>query len=707
MSKSGTLIKNSKDVRDLRLDDEWVQQFKKNYWIGLGDTSQIRVVNPFHHKTKFDIENPHIHLLDLMRRQENFALTCKFVFSKILPPYQLAVMRELWIRPFPMLMGSRGLGKSFLLSMYCMLRACFTQGSKIVVTGAAFRQSKIIYDYCVDIWNKAPVLRSMFPGKNNGPKRDVDRCYIRLGESLITFIPLGDGQKIRGLRANIVIGDEFASIPLEIFEVVVKGFGVVSMDPIEKMQAAAEIEALKELGLWHQGDNETPTDLTSNQTVISGTAYYAFNHFYSYWKRYKTIIESKGDPQKLAEVFPGKIPEDFNWRDFSIIRIPVEMVGKAYFDEKAIGLMQATSDALTFMMECGACFATDSNGFYKRSLIEKCVVGKAGDRAITWGCGEVLFSAVLRGNPFRKYVIAVDPASQVDNFSISILELHPDHRRIVHGWTSTAARYKARKDRGLTQAATFYAYTARKIRELHRAFPAERIAIDTQGGGLQIMEALNDPSNMLEGEKPLHPYIDENDKKPTDDLPGLHILDPVSFASAEWVSFANHGMRKDFEDKVLLFPEFDSAVVGLAMEADIASGRVVYDEENVAEKLYDTLEDCVMEIEQLKDELATIQYTQTGVSNRDHWDTPETKMPGGKKGRQRKDRYSSLLMANASARRLAMVEAPLVDNTIGGFARDIGMRRNEGPNDGRMWYGAGWLQGSEGSVSGAIVVRGN
>ena len=40
-----------------------------------------------------------------------------------------------------------------------------------------------------------------------------------------------------------------------------------------------------------------------------------------------------------------------------------------------------------------------------------------------------------------------------------------------------------------------------------------------------------------------------------------------------------------------------------------------------------------MEIEELKDELATIVMTQTSISGRDKWDTPEIKMPNGKKGR--------------------------------------------------------------------------
>ena len=45
-----------------------------------------------------------------------------------------------------------------------------------------------------------------------------------------------------------------------------------------------------------------PVTEKSNQIILSGTAYYDFNHFAEYWKRYRSIVNSKGDRQKLKEV---------------------------------------------------------------------------------------------------------------------------------------------------------------------------------------------------------------------------------------------------------------------------------------------------------------------------------------------------------------------------------------------------------------------
>ena len=74
---------------------------------------------------------------------------------------------------------------------------------------------------------------------NSGPRRDVDRCVMRINNSRVTCLPLGDRQKIRGQRANDIISDEFASIPRDIFETVVAGFAAVSSDPIENVKKIA------------------------------------------------------------------------------------------------------------------------------------------------------------------------------------------------------------------------------------------------------------------------------------------------------------------------------------------------------------------------------------------------------------------------------------------------------------------------------------
>ncbi len=649
-------------------------------WLGLGDLSELVISdNPMIHRAKKDIENPDLHLMKLLRNPKYLGSTCKLLFDIELHPIQIAILQEFWIRAFPMYIASRGWGKSFLLALYCILRCAFFPGTKIVVVGAAFRQSKIIFEYMETIWRNSPILRSIFSGNDDGPRRDVDRCTMRLGDSWTVAIPMGDGSKIRGLRAHIIIADEFASISPDIYETVVSGFAAVSATPIQNVKEQAKRLAMSEAGLWNE-ELEILNTKMGNQAIISGTADYAFKHFAQYWRRYKGIIESKGDPRKLEELFKGEIPSNFNWKDYSIIRIPYELIPKGFMDDKQVSRAKATIHTGIYNMEYAACFVSDSEGFFKRSLIEGCVTSTA--KPIVVGGKNIVFDATTKGNPGLRYVYGIDPASEQDNFSIVILEIHPDHSRIVYCWTTNRTNFKARQKTGLVVEHDFYGFCSRKIRNLMKIFPCERIALDAQGGGVSIEEALHDPAKLEDGEHLIWPIIDQDKKRDTDVQAGLHLIELIQFAKADWTAQANHGLRKDLEDKVLLFPSFDNLTLGLALDQE---GKNIL--ESDLNPIYDSLSECILEIEELKNELTTIVMTQTstGPNARDRWDTPEVKLPNGKRGRLRKDRYSALLMANMAARQMQRTLQPISYDVIGGNLKDISA------NKGQLYKGPEWF----------------
>jgi hypothetical protein len=609
----------------------------------------------------------------LMMRPEYFSFACKYVLNIELLPFQSLLLYEMWNRKFPMLIGSRGMGKSFILSVYPLLRALFMPRRKIIVVGAAFRQSKVLFEYMDTIWKNAPVLRDLCPS-NSGPRRDVDRCVMNIGDSTITCLPLGDGTKIRGQRANDIIADEFASIPRDIFENVVAGFAAVAASPAEKAKQKAAEKLAKELGIPISTGKEKDSFDKSNQIILSGTAYYDFNHFADYFKRYHSIVSSGGDERLLSDVFGGSVPEDFDWTEYSVSRIPVTKLPEGFMDSGQVARARATVHSGIFNMEYGAVFTTDSQGFFKRSLIESCTTSQI--KPVSLPSGEVCFESMLKGDKNKRYIFGVDPASEVDNFSIVVLEVNSDHRRVVHCWTTTRKQHKEKLKSKLVTEDDFYSYCAKKIRQLMKVFPCIEIAIDAQGGGIAVVEALQDRDKIGEGEVQIWPVIEEGKEKDTDLQSGLHILKLCQFAKADWLAEANHGLRKDFEDRVVLFPFFDSASIGLSIEEDKISGRV-----------YDTLEDCVMEIEELKDELSMIVMTQTSTG-RERWDTPEVKLGAGKKSRLRKDRYSSLIMANMSARHFKEVE-DYNEITVGGFAAtDASSRfdRNATLFSGPSWF---------------------
>lgn len=637
-----------------------------------------------------DVENPLKHLMRIMRKPENFFFTVYKLLDITLLPFQIAILQELWVRSFPMLIASRGAGKSFILALYIILRLLIHQGVKIVVVGAAFRQAKVIFEYCEMIWANAPILREICGGgkgrsnREQGPRRDIDRCEIIIGDSVAIFLPLGDGKKIRGQRANVIIADEFASVPPDIYETVVAGFGSTSQNPVFSVQEESRTWLLKKMGMWDEA--EQPKDaLEGNQSIIAGTAYYSFNWFAKYWNRWRGIIESRGDPEKLRSLQEGSnIEEDKlpNWKDYSIIRIPVDLLPTGFMDPRHIAKARLTVFPAIFAMEYGAVFSSDSDGFFNRALIESCVAGHANHEI------SHRFSAQLRGLTNAQHVMAIDPAAQSDNFAIVILALHGDHRRVVYCWTTRKKKHDKLLKAGLVKETNFWHFCARKIRQLLAAFPNTlRVAIDAQGGGFSVEEALHDTDKLGENELPIWQVIDPDPKKhkDTDSKKGLHILEMVQFSNARWVSEANHGLKKDLHDKALLFPYLDPALLGLSIEEDKQTNR-----------LYDTLEDATMEIEALKDELATIKHDET-ANGRETWSVPRS---SNQESKMRKDRYSALLMANMIARQIVRTEAVLTTETWGCWA---GARPMQNAND-APWY-SGTVPGEEAMAPPGRIVR--
>lgn len=669
-------------------------------WLQLGDLHGVEIENPLLNRSQENIENPGLLEVSLMKDPRYLSFAAKVLLGIDLLPEQAVIMEELWNRPFPMYIASRGFGKSFLLAMYATLKCVLVPGTKVVGTGAAFRQSRVIWEYMCKIWRDAPVLQSICT-RESGPRTQIDRVEVRINDSVATFVPLGDGQKIRGLRANVIIADEFASIPPEVYETVVGGFASVSQKPIDNVKEFSRKKALQDLGQWTDHEEKRFSGGNGNQNIISGTADYDFMHFAEYWRRYFVYIKSGGDPKKPVKMPNGEmkylgdyfddngVPESFDHRDYSIIRIPYEKIPKGFMDDKIVARAKATVHKSIYLREYGACFPSDSDGFFKRTLIESCVANQRNLDKETWPswCPSC-FDPMLRGSPDKKYVIAIDPAAYRDNFAIVILELWPEHSRVVYCWSTNLKDFKARKSAGIIKENDYYSFCARRIRNLAKVFPTEDVVIDAQGGGLSVVEALHDKNNLQEGEVPWWPTnrIMAPDKAlDTDGEAGRHIIHMFQFAKYDHVSEANNGTRKDLEDRVLLFPRFDTVQLELSAvkDAELAKRLKV-------KRIFDTLEDAVMDIEALKDELCTIQVTRTGtgVQGRERFDTPETTTAEGKKTRMRKDRYSAFVMANFIARNIQRAPAAVEYNVIGGFAHTL---NEEAVEDEDMYIGPSWF----------------
>lgn len=450
--------------------------------------------------------------------------------------------------------------------------------------------------------------------------------------------------KIRGFRATTVLVDEFASVPEDVFDIVVRGFASTTKTPVEEAKRIAFDKQLIQMDIPEDVKQQIVLDVKQkqgNQIIYCGTAYYAFNHFAKKYQMWQDIIRSKGDPSIIANIFGGEnlVPDNFDYRDYAVIRIPHTHLPDGLLDQRQLAHAKATLPRNIFLMEFGGVFVKDSDGFYPRSLIEGCTVGP--NKPIETPDGAVTFTPLMRGQSKRKYVMGIDPAAERDNLAITMTEVWQNHYRVVYCWVVNKKEFLKRKKQGLITDDDYYAYCCSRIRELVRLFNPMRIEMDSQGGGYAISEMLRNKKllDIDNGDFPIYEVIDFDDPKSTDgETDGRHILHLVK-QSTEFNQEANIALHKSLETHTLLFPAFDSVKMYAALEAEKSMGVI-----------FDTYEENVFNIEELKNELCTIQMSET-ATGREKFDTPQVVSPGAvegraKKGRLRKDRYTALMLSH-------------------------------------------------------------
>ena len=453
-------------------------------------------------------------------------------------PFQSCLLDMLWSYKYPMVLATRGAGKTFIYALYAILRAVLIPGQQIVIVGAGFRQAKLVFNYISKLYQASPLLQEALQ-PFGGPKYAVDQCWLNCGTSNIYAIPLGDGERIRGLRATCILCDEFASIPEDIYEIVVQPFAAVHADPARRVKMIALKERLLKL--------DAPEHLTKlidralgfgNQICISGTASYEFNHFYRKFNMYHRMINSNGDPKVIKqafmegnayiteESFDDELMESFKHTDYAVFQLPYTGMPKGFLDDVIIANAKLTLDPARFGMEYLTRFAKDSDGVFKRSLLEEATPIKAKDGF------EVLIE--LFGEPGAEYILGIDPARHSDNFALVVIKLTQRGYEVVYCWAMNGKDWPT---------------AASKVRDILKRFNVVRIEMDQGGGGATIMDLLQNRKFLEVGDEPIW-QIDNDDTK---FHPGKHILDMFQWSN-QWISEAVYAMHAEFRHRKLILP---------------------------------------------------------------------------------------------------------------------------------------------------------
>lgn len=563
-------------------------------------------------------------------------------------PFQSCLVDMLWSYKYPMVLATRGGGKTFIYALYALLRGLLIPGQQIVIVGAGFRQAKLVFNYIVKLYQSSPLLQEALD-PFGGPKYAVDQCAMNLGSSNIYAIPLGDGERIRGLRATCVLCDEFASIPEDIYEIVVQPFAAVHADPARRARITALRTRLFKM--------DAPSHIISlidkslgfgNQICVSGTASYEFNHFYRKYEMYQKIIQSNGDPSAIRQAFvegntylskdniEDEILKSFKYTDYAIFQLPYTGIPKGFLDDAVIANAKLTLDPSRFGMEYLAKFAKDSDGVFKRSLLQEATPNKERDGF------EV--NIELFGEKGSQYILGIDPARHSDNLAMVVIKLTQRGYEVVYCWAMN------NKD---------WPTAAAKVRDLLRRFNIVRIEMDQGGGGAAIMDLLQNKKFLEQDDEPIW-QIDNDDTK---NNPGSHILDMFQWNNT-WIGEAVYAMHAELRNRALLLPHRVDEELALSQYA-VNTGRKLSsitksEKQWIFEELYGVISDegdkksfgVWDNIQEMIAETCSIvkKVTEQGTEMFILPPLSAQEKQGKLTDKRRRDRYSALLLAAFGAR---------------------------------------------------------
>ena len=432
---------------------------------------------------------------------------------------------------------------TFLLGINAALHALLYPGYRVGLLSPSFRQSKMIFSEVEKLYNRSPILRQACEKK---PTRGADTCHIifkstdNTHASYIEALPIGvDGAKIRGSRFYLIEIDELAQMPPDIIDLVIRPMAAVHSEPMQKVREIERIEKLIKLGLATEDDLH---DGSANKMIMTSSGYYKFNHM---WGRMKSYWKEIRREQK----------------QYAVHQVPYTMMPRGFLDMTNIEEAKRTMSSIQFMMEYEAAMTSDSEGFFKASLLEACTIDSG-------------FSVQLQGYADKEYVLGIDPNQGGSAlYGLVLVELGSTSR-IVYV-------------RGLKKLST--QEMTERVQRLSNTFNIKRIYMDAQGGGNAIKDLL------AEGYNNSIPILDMDDEK-NKYKAGRKILKLINF-SPTWISDANFGALALFENNRLRFPELP---------------RSANDSE---EAMYD-------DVRLLKSQMLNIVVTETARGVR-HFDTPK------------------------------------------------------------------------------------
>ncbi|ALS22298.1 terminase large subunit domain-containing protein [Paenibacillus naphthalenovorans] len=198
-----------------------------------------------------------------------------------LKPFQKILLYCMIVYNYTAFFASRGLGKSYLTALFCVIMCILFPGTKVVIAAGQKSQGmKIVTEKIPELINqsKTGMLKREIKGSIRTSMNTDDPNVEFLNGSWIKVVASTQGA--RSARANILILDEFRMIDPKIYKNVLRRFLAASRQPgfLEKPEYKNKQEYLER-----------------NKEIFLTSCYYKFNWSY---ERYKVFIKAMLEGKK-------------------------------------------------------------------------------------------------------------------------------------------------------------------------------------------------------------------------------------------------------------------------------------------------------------------------------------------------------------------------------------------------------------------------
>lgn len=578
--------------------------------------------------------------------RHNLGFTTDLALGLTLESYQELTINSFFNKNYCMLVWGRGCAKSFCAGIYCILKCIFEPGTKILIASINFRTSRRVFNEIERFLNspQAALARQCFGLKS---KRN-DQYEWEINGGSITAIPL-TGEKIRGIRANVLILDEFLLLPAEIIDNVLIPFLSSPRDVGERIRIRRLEEELIKKGLLHP-DNKQIFENTSQMLALS-SASYTFEHLFSVHQKWSHLIEHPED----QETKEGELPGTYFISQLGYEALPQHMV-----DQAAIQVAKSGgSSHHSFLREYCARFIDGGDSYFSPKKMHLCTIPD----------GEYPTTKIV-GDSDKKYILSIDPnfssSKSADYFGMSVIELDEEKKQgvLVHGYQAAGS--------SLQDHIKYFYY-------LYKNFNIALIVIDHAGADTFI-DAINN-SEFFKGMNKKIGIVDfESDRENEEyvrmvkscssqynrDLGAICIK---QYFTSAFLTRANSYLQTCIDHKKIWFasrashhPDILENMFSMNLPMEHIYPRGIGDK---ADNEYETKKLTVREfieqqdfiVKDTKDQCANVQVTTTSRGTQS-FDLPSHLRKSTSINRARKDNYTTLMLGNWGVKIYFDITAP-------------------------------------------------